>query len=241
MTGSMTFGQPAGDSGQRGAGNGLREGGISVDRFAELQEAAPRLINTSPAISVFFKPRMSGKRYLKELGDRAIITWSLTEPVGNIQDMTWTPTVNRFQAVLRKDGTIELSYDDVAAKDAIVGVFPMVTRGVEKEIANIAGAEPSPERAAAGSNPAIKSLKLAAVDGLLLKATLRCAGRCGPKAIPGWQGSDIGFAWIKRGRLETVRRQLMRASSGRSWGGVADATVAVARDMLHSERAFCRK
>jgi hypothetical protein len=188
MTGSMTFGQPASDSGQRGAGNGRREGGISVDRFAELQEAAPQLINTSPAISVFFKPRMSGKRYLKELGDRAVVTWSLTEPVGNIQDMTWTPTVNRFQAVLRKDGTIELSYDDVAAKDAIVGVYPMVTGGVEKEIASIAGAEPSPERAAAGSNLAIKSLKLAAVDGLLLKATLEMRGPVLAEGDPGMAG-----------------------------------------------------
>ena len=77
-----------------------------------------------PAISVFFKPRMSGTRYLKELDDRAVITWSLTEPFGGVQDMSWYPTVNRFQAVLQKDGTIEMSYEDVAAKDAIVGVYP---------------------------------------------------------------------------------------------------------------------
>ena len=83
-------------------------GGLSVDRFAQLQEAAPKLVNTTPAISVFFKPRMSGTRYLKELADRAVVTWTLTEPVGGIQDMTWTPTVNRFQAVLQKNGTIEL-------------------------------------------------------------------------------------------------------------------------------------
>jgi hypothetical protein len=188
MTGSMTFGQPASDGGQRGAGNGRREGGISVDRFAELQEAAPQLINTSPAISVFFKPRMSGKRYLKELGDRAVITWSLTEPVGNVQDMTWTPTVNRFQAVLRKDGTIELSYDDVAAKDAIVGVYPMVTGGAEKEIANIPGAEPGGERALAGPNLAIKSLKLTSVDGLLLKAVIETRGPVLAEGDPGMAG-----------------------------------------------------
>lgn len=116
MTGSIAFGEPeAGENrargGQRPAGAGNRGGGISVDRFAELAEAAPQLINTVAAISVFFKPRMSGTRYLKELDDRAVITWSLTEPVGGVQDMTWTPTVNRFQAVLHKDGAIDLSYD----------------------------------------------------------------------------------------------------------------------------------
>jgi hypothetical protein len=214
MTGSMTFGQPAGDRGQRGAGNGLREGGISVDRFAELQEAAPRLINTSPAISVFFKPRMSGKRYLKELGDRAIITWSLTEPVGNIQDMTWTPTVNRFQAVLRKDGTIELSYDDVAAKDAIVGVYPMVTGGAEKEIANIAGAEPDGKRAATGTNLAIKSLKLTAVDGLLLKATFEMRGPVMGEGDPGMAGIRYRVCLDKKRPAEDCTQE---ADAGIQW------------------------
>ena len=118
MTGSISFG--AAPSGQ-----GNRGGGVSIDRFAQLQQAAPKLINTVPAICVFFKPRMSGTRYVKELSDRVVVTWSLTEPVGNIQDFTWTPTVNRFQAVLWKDGTIEMSYDDVAAKDAIVGLYPL--------------------------------------------------------------------------------------------------------------------
>jgi hypothetical protein len=119
VTGSMTFDDspPAGG-----------RGGLSVARFAELQEAAPTFVNGVPAISVFFKPRMSGPRYLKELADRVAVTWTLTEPVGNIQDMTWTPTVNRFQAVLHKDGTIELTYDDVHAEDGIVGVYPNASK-----------------------------------------------------------------------------------------------------------------
>src|SRR5262249_13748111 len=112
VTGSITFGAPA------AAGN--RGGGLSVDRFAELHDAGRDFINAVPAISVFFKPRMSGKRYLKESADHATITWNLTEPFGNIQDMSWTPTVNRFQAVLHKDGTIEMSYEEVAARDAVV-------------------------------------------------------------------------------------------------------------------------
>jgi hypothetical protein len=188
MTGSMTFGQPASDGGRRGAGNGHPDGGISVDRFAELRQAAPQLINTLPAISVFFKPRMSGKRYLKELGDHVVITWSLTEPVGGVQDMTWMPTVNRFQAVLRKDGTIELSYDDVAAKDAIVGVYPMVTGGAEKEIATISGGGRGGENAAAGPNLNIKSVKLTSVDGLLLKATIETRGPVLAESDPGMAG-----------------------------------------------------
>ncbi len=185
MTGSMTFGEPAastggGGGGRRPAGGGNRGGGISVDRFAELAQAAPELINTVPAISVFFKPRLSGTRYLKELADRAVITWSLTEPVGGVQDMTWTPTVNRFQAVLRKDGTIELSYDDVHAEDAIVGIYPMVTAGAEKAIATI----PAEENAAVAANLDIKSVKLTAVDGLFLKATIETRGPVLPETDP---------------------------------------------------------
>src|SRR5258708_30816576 len=52
------------------------------------RSAARSLINTVPAICVFFKPRMSGARYVKELADRVTITWELTEPAGNIQDFT---------------------------------------------------------------------------------------------------------------------------------------------------------
>ena len=55
--------------------------------------------------------------------------------------MTWTPTVNRFQAVLHKDGAIEFNYDEVHAQDAIVGVYPMVTQGNEKEIGAIDAGE----------------------------------------------------------------------------------------------------
>ena len=127
ITGSLTFDQspPVSTDGRGGRGGG---GGLSVDRFAELQEAASKFVNTTPAISVFFKPRMSGTRYLKELADRAVVTWTLTEPVGGIQDMTWTPTVNRFQAVLHKNGTIELSYDDVRAETGSSASIPPWTR-----------------------------------------------------------------------------------------------------------------
>jgi hypothetical protein len=188
MTGSITF---AGGSGPArpvsppSAGDRPRGGGgLAVDRFALLQDVASDLINTVPAISVFFKPRMYGTRHLKELADRVVITWNLTEPVGGIQDMTWTPTVNRFQAVLRKDGTIDLSYNDVHAEDAVVGIYPMVTAGKEKTLATISAAA----NADLAPNLDITSVKLAAVDGLLLKATIGTRGavpRDGDSAIAG--------------------------------------------------------
>jgi hypothetical protein len=149
-----------------------------------LAVAGRTLINTVPAISVFFKPRMNGTRYMKELDDRAVITWSLTEPIGGVQDMTWTPTVNRFQAVLRKDGTIELSYDAAHAEDAIVGIYPMVTEGAEAEIGAIRG-EGS---AAAPAHLDLKGIKLSAVDGLFLKAAIETRGPALPEGDPGLAG-----------------------------------------------------
>ncbi|SRR5579871_1007831 len=125
VTGSIAFGEMSGSGRGRGALFG-RGGGVTIERFAQLQEAGRALLNGTPAICVFFKLRMSGTRYLKELDDRIVLTWNVTEPVGNIQDFTWTPTENRFQTVLRKDGSIEMSYQTVAAKDAIVGVYPSI-------------------------------------------------------------------------------------------------------------------
>jgi len=231
VTGSMTLGEPASGAGRgnaRSAGDiGPRGGGLSVDRFAELQQAGPALINTVPAISVFFKPRMSGTRYMKELADRAVITWTLTEPVGGIQDMTWKPTVNRFQAVLRKDGTIDLSYDEVHAEDAIVGIYPMVVEGAEKEIATIA----AEENAGIGPHLDIKSVKLAGVDGLFLKATIETRGPVLPESDPEMAGVTYRICIDKRkpvgGCTQSVSANTVwtiqggRGGSGRGRGGAS--------------------
>ncbi len=190
ITGSMTFGEApgAGRGGRGGRGGpgagGGRGGGLSVDRFAELANAGRQIINTVPAISVFFKPRMNGTRYLKELADRAVVSWSLTEPYGGVQDMYWHPTVNRFQAVLHKDGAIELSYEDVHAEDAIVGIYPVVNAGAEKDLASIS----APGNAAAAANLDIKSVKLTSVDGLFLKATIETRGPVLPDGDQGIAG-----------------------------------------------------
>src|SRR3989440_5513610 len=183
VTGSISFGAAQSTLGGGGFG-GARGGGISVDRFAQLQEASRTLINTVPAICVFFKPRMSGQRYVKELADRVVITWSLTEPFGGIQDFTWTPTVNRFQTVLRKDGTIEMSYDQLAAKDAIVGLYPMVTSGAEKALATLSDEE-EPNVA---PHLDLKKLKLSVIDGLFLKVTFETRGPVMPEGDPGLAG-----------------------------------------------------
>jgi len=192
--GSIRFGGTARDAGaglgaaDRARGEAAeRLGGVQIGRFDQLGEAAGTLINTVPAICVFMKPRLYGARYAKELDDRVVVTWDVTEPWGNIQDFTWKKTINRFQAALHKDGTIEMSYDELAAKDAIVGVYPMVSAGAEKELATIRGKE----NPAVSANLNLRDVKLAAVGGLFVRATFETRG---PVLAEGDAGiSGIGY------------------------------------------------
>ena len=110
---------------------GHRDAGIILDRFDQLAEVAGILIDKAPAICVFLKPRMSGPHYVKELSDRVVITWDLTEPFGSLLDFTWFQTINRFQAVLHRDGSFEMSYKELSVKDAIVGIYPLSTAAVK--------------------------------------------------------------------------------------------------------------
>jgi hypothetical protein len=177
--GSIRFAGPAANAGAglgasdraRGAQSG-RLGGVQIGRFDQLAVAARSLINTVPAICVFMKPRLLGARYAKELPDRVVITWDLSEPWGNIQDFTWAKTVNRFQAVLHKDATIEMSYDQVAAKDAIVGLYPMAEEGNEKLLTTI----PGEENAGVPANLDVRGVKLSVTNGLFLRVTLETRG-----------------------------------------------------------------
>src|SRR5215469_3084703 len=168
-TGSIRFGESAKETGPSSAPPG--DGGVSIGRFEPLAEAAGRLIDSAPAICVFFKPRTSGPHYIKELPDRVVITWELTEPFGNIQDFTWFKTVNRFQAVLHRDGLIEMSYKELAAKDAIVGVYPVIA-GSEQPLISLR-AEPHPALAA---NLDVQKVRVAVVDGILLRVTFETRG-----------------------------------------------------------------
>lgn len=171
INGSIRFGPPA--AGRRfDSGGGPQTSGISVGRFDQLQEAAPRLINGVPAICVFFKPRVFGTRYVKELPDRIVVTWNVSEPAGNIQDFTWTPTVNNFQAVLRRDGSVAMSYKQINAKDAIVGIYPRLPPGAEKKLTTLSGEE-HPELPA---HLDLRKVKVAVRDGLFLKVAFQMRG-----------------------------------------------------------------
>jgi hypothetical protein len=161
-----------------------RTGGVSIGRFDQLAQAAPTLVNTVPAICVFLKPRMSGPRYIKESSDRVVITWNLTEPSGGIQDFTWVKTINRFQAVLRRDGVIEMSYEQAAAKDAIVGLYPVVATGAERVLATLSG-EKNP---AVAPHLNVQNIKVAVVDNLFLKVILETRGPVLPEGDPALAG-----------------------------------------------------
>ena len=120
---------------------------------------------------------------MKELPDRVVITWDLTEPFGNIQDFTWFKTINRFQAVLLRDGSIEMSYKELAAKDAIVGIYPLLS-GAGKPLMTLT-AEPHP---AVAAHLDVRNLKLSVDDGILLKVTFETRGPVLPEGDPAVKG-----------------------------------------------------
>jgi len=217
-TGSISFGAPPTNPGV-GGGFGGRGGGVSIGRFDQLREAARTLINTAPAICVFLKPRMSGTRHVKELSDRVVITWNLTEPFAGIQDFTWTPTVNRFQAVLRKDGSVEMSYDQLTARDAIVGLYPMVTTGTETALGTLNDAE-DPQL---DPHLDLKSLRIAVVDGLFLKVTFETRGPVLPEGDPKLAGLSyrVSFDGQKplATRAENAHADVVWAINGSGRGG----------------------
>lgn len=136
-TGSIRFGESEKDIGLDPYGH--RDGGIVLDRFDQLADVASKIGDRGPAICVFLKPRLSGPHYVKELSDRVVITWDLTEPFGALLDFTWFPTVNRFQAVLHRDGSIEMSYKELAAKDAIVGIYPVPSKAAKALAVHLSG------------------------------------------------------------------------------------------------------
>jgi hypothetical protein len=180
-TGSISFG-PAEE--HKDAGPGSRVGGgVSIGRFDPLAEAASTLIDNAPALFVFFKPRISGPHYVKELKDRVVITWDLREPFGNIQDFTWFKTINRFQAVLYRDGSIEMSYKELAARDAIVGIYPELS-GAEKPLATLSR-EPHP---AVAAHLDVQNLKLSVADSIVLKVRFEMRGPVLPEGDPAVDG-----------------------------------------------------
>jgi hypothetical protein len=159
--------------------DGKRKRGVSIGRFDPLGESGGRLLDSAPAISAFFKPRMSGTRCVKELPDRVVVTWDLTEPFGNIQDFTWFKTANRFQAVLHRDGVIDLSYQELAAKDAIVGIYPTLS-GKQQSVTTISTDE-HPELAGYLD---VQKLAISTIDDTLVQVTLQTRDALVPVGDP---------------------------------------------------------
>jgi hypothetical protein len=207
-TGAITFAEPQGADESRG-----RSRGLSIGRFDPLAEAAGALIDKAPAICVFFKPRMSGPHFVKELADRVVITWDLTEPFGNIQDFTWMKTVNRFQAVLHRDGAIEMSYQQLAARDGIVGVYPQIV-GPEKALATI-DVEQHPTVAAYLD---VRKLKIATINNLVVKVTFETAG---PVLRPGDPAlHDFGYrVFFDSPNPNAQHESVEWAAAGVKWSG----------------------
>jgi hypothetical protein len=174
-TGNIVFQSPLTER-ERDEAPGQTTAGITVARFAQLADAADSIIDTQPSICVFFKPRMSGSYYVKELQDRVIVTWDLTEPFGNIQDFTWFKTKNLFQLTLHKDGAIEMSYQQLAAKDAIVGLFPVLKSEADKLVSTLRSAV----KPISGTQSALRDVKLSVVGGLFLKVAFEASAPIPP-------------------------------------------------------------
>lgn len=185
-TGAVTFGaiQSAGGRGRGGAPAGNRTGagfsgraGFAMERYPTLQTVGRTFIGMIPGIAAFVKPNLNGQRFVNEHSDRIVVTWTLTEPSGGIQAFTWASTVNRIQAVLHKSGVIELSYNDVSARDAVVGVFPLVAAGVEKQLATISDDEDT----AVAPHLDVTKVALSAIGGLFLDAKIETRGAILPE------------------------------------------------------------
>ena len=102
---------------------------LGFDRFIHMQTAGAGMVNKIPVIAAFMKLRMTGTRSVNELDDRLVVTWDVSEPTGGQQDVTFTRTSHNYQAVLHKDGRIDLSYREMTARDAVVGVYTVPSGG----------------------------------------------------------------------------------------------------------------
>jgi len=102
---------------------------LGLGRFVHLQQVGPGIVNKIPLIAAFLKQRMNGTRHVNELDDRVVITWDTSEPTSGQQDVTFTRTPHNYQAVLYKDGRVDLSYREMTARDGVVGVYTVPAGG----------------------------------------------------------------------------------------------------------------
>jgi hypothetical protein len=237
-TGAITFGTmqttgrgggaggaPAGN--RTGAGTSARAG-FPLERYPTLQTVGRTFINVIPGIAALVKTNLNGQRFMKELADRAVVTWTVSEPSVGIQAFSWVPTTNRIQTVLHKNGTIELSYNDITAGDGIVGVFPMVDAGAEKRIVTV-----TTEGGRPGVAPHLDIAKvtLSSIDGLFLKATIETRGPVIPEGNAAINGVMYRIAFDKDPRLKDVAKAaavwtIRAVAGGRGGRGGAPRYVA---------------
>jgi hypothetical protein len=123
---------------------------FGLGRFVHYELAGPAIVDKVPAIVPFLKHRMRGQRFVNATDERVVITWEQSEPSGGQQDFTFEPTPHRYQAVLYADGRIDFSYQEMTARDAIVGVYAVP----------------------AGGAPATGAVDLSAADGSAEAATV---------------------------------------------------------------------
>ena len=116
-TGSLTFGYNESHEG--------RPRGFIFDDFAETLVGSGTLM-IAP-LWHRFSPFFPSRTFSKEMQDRIVITWDVTELFGNSFSFSRTANENLFQAVLLGSGEILLSYDGIATLDGVTGVFPGIT------------------------------------------------------------------------------------------------------------------
>ncbi len=107
-------------------------GDLGLGRFVHYEFIGGAIVDKIPLIAAFMKHGMRDQRFVNRMADRIVITWDQTEPVGGQQDFTFVPTPHHYQAVLYASGQIDLSYREMTARDAIVGVYTVPAGGAPK-------------------------------------------------------------------------------------------------------------
>jgi len=107
----------------------------------------------------------------------------------------------------------------VAAKDAIVGLYPLVTTGAEKDLALLS----DEEAPAVATRHDLKGVKVTVVDGLFLKVTFEMRDPVLPEGGPGLVGLTYRVAFDKRKplptRVESARPDVIWTIRGVGPGG----------------------
>ena len=116
-TGSITFGYNESQEG--------RPEEPIFDDFAEILRGSGTLM-IAPLWHKF-SPYDPSQTFFKEMQDRVVITWDVTEFFGDWRSFSRSANENRLQAVLLSSGEILLSYNGISTLDGVTGVFPGIT------------------------------------------------------------------------------------------------------------------